>query len=284
MSFRITLKDERAFITELMNLKITGDHGSGLRRFIGQQRAYLPSLLGKLAGVVAAHPELVPVPRTVQEMSDPNFGRQKLDRMAMLVFDPKCRLSSDRIDLDHAFLSSRVQAYLSFLRERFRPIADLSDPTERRLALFAIAARYQYDGPQDLVHKFDRGNFTFPALVNLDYSGSEAARIDAEEKAKAGGAIHSQFCGCGPCRRARQEAAWKPPAVPAPPVPATDPFLRWIIAADTFVHLLKRCANSDCHTPYFVAGKETQLYCSESCAAPSVKKSKREWARKSRGG
>jgi hypothetical protein len=37
------------------------------------------------------------------------------------------------------------------------------------------------------------------------------------------------------------------------------------------------CSNPDCSTPYFIAGRRTQKYCSDLCAQPAQRKWKRDW-------
>ena len=40
---------------------------------------------------------------------------------------------------------------------------------------------------------------------------------------------------------------------------------------------MRRCENSSCPAPYFVARKRTQKYCSEECAAPAQREQKKAW-------
>lgn len=40
---------------------------------------------------------------------------------------------------------------------------------------------------------------------------------------------------------------------------------------------LRHCPNATCALPYFIADKKWQKYCSEACAAPAVRESKRKW-------
>jgi hypothetical protein len=40
---------------------------------------------------------------------------------------------------------------------------------------------------------------------------------------------------------------------------------------------LRFCGNPDCPAPYFIARRSTQRYCSESCAGPAERESKRVW-------
>jgi hypothetical protein len=47
-------------------------------------------------------------------------------------------------------------------------------------------------------------------------------------------------------------------------------------------HLAKHCQNPTCSEPYFLATKRWQKYCSEKCAAPALRESKREWWRQNR--
>lgn len=43
---------------------------------------------------------------------------------------------------------------------------------------------------------------------------------------------------------------------------------------------LKKCGNKDCKTPYFIADKGKQVYCSGECAAVAQKTYKRRWWKK----
>jgi hypothetical protein len=46
--------------------------------------------------------------------------------------------------------------------------------------------------------------------------------------------------------------------------------------------LAKYCGNETCPAPYFIATKKWQKFCSEKCAGPANRESKREWWRKNR--
>jgi hypothetical protein len=45
----------------------------------------------------------------------------------------------------------------------------------------------------------------------------------------------------------------------------------------------KRCSNEHCHTPYFVAEKRWQKYCTEACAGPANREAKRKWWHENKG-
>lgn len=45
------------------------------------------------------------------------------------------------------------------------------------------------------------------------------------------------------------------------------------------VDLMRRCENSDCPAPYFIAKRRTQKFCSEVCAAPAQREYKNAWWR-----
>jgi len=47
--------------------------------------------------------------------------------------------------------------------------------------------------------------------------------------------------------------------------------------------LAKRCAHVDCPAPYFIASKRAQKFCSEKCAGPANRESKRKWWADNRG-
>jgi hypothetical protein len=49
------------------------------------------------------------------------------------------------------------------------------------------------------------------------------------------------------------------------------------------VDLTRHCVNATCSTPYFIAKKKSQKYCSESCAAQATREQKRDWWRENRG-
>jgi hypothetical protein len=44
-----------------------------------------------------------------------------------------------------------------------------------------------------------------------------------------------------------------------------------------FARLTKLCVNPGCQTPYFLASRQSQQYCSEPCALPAQRKSQRKW-------
>lgn len=56
-----------------------------------------------------------------------------------------------------------------------------------------------------------------------------------------------------------------------------DKFLMVLLYTLKHVHLLRYCANPDCKEPYFVAGRASQIFCSEPCAAPAQKEAKLKW-------
>jgi hypothetical protein len=45
----------------------------------------------------------------------------------------------------------------------------------------------------------------------------------------------------------------------------------------------RRCPNPECEFPYFLARKKGQKYCSEKCAKPARRESKRKWWSENRG-
>ncbi|HWY69575.1 MAG TPA: hypothetical protein VNX88_12975 [Terriglobales bacterium] len=45
----------------------------------------------------------------------------------------------------------------------------------------------------------------------------------------------------------------------------------------------KHCGYTDCHTPYFIAEKRWQKFCSEACAGPANREAKRKWWSENRG-
>jgi hypothetical protein len=59
-------------------------------------------------------------------------------------------------------------------------------------------------------------------------------------------------------------------------VPRTD-FQRAVYALFRQSALAKVCANPDCVTPYFIAGRTAQRYCSDSCAKVFQREWKRRW-------
>jgi len=59
-----------------------------------------------------------------------------------------------------------------------------------------------------------------------------------------------------------------------------DPFLEVLFRARDIAHRLGRCANPDCHTPFFIADRVTQKFCLPSCAASADRKRKRQWWKK----
>jgi hypothetical protein len=69
---------------------------------------------------------------------------------------------------------------------------------------------------------------------------------------------------------------------------ADDPANMWMVSdADAFAQVLLRaidvaprmrnCPNPTCPAPHFIAGRKSQLYCSDACALPAQRESKRIW-------
>jgi hypothetical protein len=69
---------------------------------------------------------------------------------------------------------------------------------------------------------------------------------------------------------------------------ADDPAKMWAISdADAFAQILLRaidvaarmrnCANPTCPAPHFIAARKSQRYCSDACALPAQRESKRIW-------
>jgi hypothetical protein len=75
--------------------------------------------------------------------------------------------------------------------------------------------------------------------------------------------------------RRRVDEAYEPPAPSA--LEAALYFLQ-----DRLRGLTKHCGNPDCPAPYFIAKKRWQRYCSEECAGPAARESKRQWWRQNR--
>jgi hypothetical protein len=69
-------------------------------------------------------------------------------------------------------------------------------------------------------------------------------------------------------------------AIEPPPV---TPFEATVIYFQTAIaDLTKHCGNSDCPAPYFIAKKKWQKYCTEKCAGPAARESKRKWWQENR--
>lgn len=60
--------------------------------------------------------------------------------------------------------------------------------------------------------------------------------------------------------------------------PPVTPFESTVFYFQTAIaDLTKHCGNSDCPAPYFIAKKRWQKYCTEKCAGPAARESKRKW-------
>jgi hypothetical protein len=65
--------------------------------------------------------------------------------------------------------------------------------------------------------------------------------------------------------------------------PPVTPFEASVFYLQTSIaERAKRCGNSDCPAPYFIAVKKWQKFCSEKCAGPANRESKRQWWRDNR--
>jgi hypothetical protein len=65
---------------------------------------------------------------------------------------------------------------------------------------------------------------------------------------------------------------WEPPGPPT----RTE---RFLLALISWADLLTYCNNPDCQTPYFIAKRRGQDYCSKPCARVAQRESKRRWWR-----
>lgn len=59
-----------------------------------------------------------------------------------------------------------------------------------------------------------------------------------------------------------------------PPPTARELVLLYLIRSNVHTYL---CANRDCSTPYFIASRRGQKYCSDACALPAQREFKRRW-------
>ena len=67
-------------------------------------------------------------------------------------------------------------------------------------------------------------------------------------------------------------------------VPDATPFeSAMVYFQETIRDRAKHCAGPDCPVPYFIAVKRWQKFCSEKCAGPANRESKRKWWREHRG-
>jgi hypothetical protein len=65
--------------------------------------------------------------------------------------------------------------------------------------------------------------------------------------------------------------------------PPVTPFEAAVFYFQTSIaDLAKHCGNSECPAPYFIAIKKWQKYCSEKCAGPAARESKRRWWQENR--
>lgn len=58
---------------------------------------------------------------------------------------------------------------------------------------------------------------------------------------------------------------------------SVDGFLLVLLRALHIVEQMRYCANPTCPTPYFIAKKRRQKYCSEECALPAQREFKKAW-------
>lgn len=56
-----------------------------------------------------------------------------------------------------------------------------------------------------------------------------------------------------------------------------DQIMLFILRALHLAEKMRYCANSECPTPYFLAVRRSQMYCSETCALPAQREFKRAW-------
>ncbi len=60
--------------------------------------------------------------------------------------------------------------------------------------------------------------------------------------------------------------------------PPSSPFEATLFHFQTVIaDRAKHCQNPECPAPYFIAAKRWQKYCSEECAGPALRESKRRW-------
>lgn len=66
-----------------------------------------------------------------------------------------------------------------------------------------------------------------------------------------------------------------------PPEPTAFEAVLFYLQRD--VDRLRHCPNPDCVSPYFIATKKGQKYCSDACAVPAQREAKRKWWAENRG-
>jgi hypothetical protein len=79
-----------------------------------------------------------------------------------------------------------------------------------------------------------------------------------------------------------EEIAIKPIEWYEEPPPITPLEATMIYFQTTIADRAKHCGGPDCPAPYFIAIKKWQKYCSEKCAGPAARESKRQWWRENR--
>src|SRR5262249_14737577 len=56
-----------------------------------------------------------------------------------------------------------------------------------------------------------------------------------------------------------------------------DHFVLTLLRATKVADRMRYCPTLDCDTPYFLARRRSQKYCSETCAAPAQRQFKKDW-------
>lgn len=67
------------------------------------------------------------------------------------------------------------------------------------------------------------------------------------------------------------------PEVTGKQLPPPTPFERCLQHLGRCADRAHYCANSACPAPYFIAGRRSQRYCSDTCAQPAQREYKRRW-------
>lgn len=205
------------------------------------------------------------------------------------------------------FLARRIPA--AHLRKFFLDVANLRDDVE---AVRRLLARHEriLPRPLHLYQLFDTFSLANPAVTLRDVD--EAALrswfiplrnwiqsvwlakdirtkryllyrlLDVEVYAREGrSSLTSQEEGEG---RKPRAALWVSNTMflqgpvslePSPPTPFEQALNYLLISASR----TRKCANSECITPYFFANRRTQKYCCDACAKPAEREAKRRWWR-----
>lgn len=152
-------------------------------------------------------------------------------------------------------------------------VEPLPDSWEVALSWVQIYLRLAWDTPDERYREW------YLHEMRRHYRDSVTEASFRQEEPKLGPLLFSAIPAAGIDRDLVDERLIRPPVV--------TPFEGAAFYFQSRVgNLAKHCQHSECAEPYFIADKRWQKFCSEACAGPANRESKRKWWRenKARGG